>query len=808
MFSTASTYWLTNELVTRCARSTLPADFVQDYMNLTVSIQHLKTGYKTPIGITDSQYRHTPGVIDPKHKNLLIAVLDKETSGLEVNCDPAIEHLLFALPNVKTYTIDGIAFYTQLEQILIDEVKDILDLSTILDPNLSFSTHLDTKITSLTLAEEITKVLSNDHSWVDEVGTIAILPLEKIEAFKALFDKNTSVRCVKTASLYKGTSPFFSFDLQTIANLTTGGRFFLYSTKIKVWKDSQLMLVPFIGLAVFNDNKIFRYSNSIKTLTALQTLTTFQGAVQILHPEKYQELLKNFKPLVDQYSPTNSKIAKTWKNDTLSIVDSKDIKAEEDEKFKVFFINNILKRTPEASKYIAAEANCQAIEITNKELKAQLESITLTSNNNKERVSTAIADIQQLQEEIKMKLAEIESLNADVSRLTPQVLRSEAAALHLKANLLPLRENYNLAISKYWESKIDLSLLDAWRDMGYVVSKIILGKVGTIDKYTTAVQITNAFKSIPLEKLFISELVITTLKPSIIYKDAHRVPRDQAVQHAAGPFIIRITWNTGDASTSPEMSLRLLDDRSIRVITDNGYGEKAVAIHPHADRQGMGTYTKDIDIQKEYQRFTTTHFYTCLGELKPVLFKAMKDLNLSMAIYGLQSWLETADSADQWGAKVKDFPLASTIIIEHFSALLTTVIADIADLKTNYSEQRTYIKHLETETQAFIYLLEGQKVTTYSLTGTTVDDVLTLTPKTSSSLIFITANAMNEYMNSITQTHLDENFILLNTKKNIPEPIFSFSISLSTTEDYSPARKVTEEVIAELMDIFAAVERA
>ncbi|MFM7858810.1 MAG: hypothetical protein ACKO96_44525, partial [Flammeovirgaceae bacterium] len=91
------------------------------------------------------------------------------------------------------------------------------------------------------------------------------------------------------------------------------------------------------------------------------------------------------------------------KNAIFAITDATQLHSDSDEKFKPFFVQNTLARTPEASKYLALKAKSNEINKQAKALAEEIVTLEAVLHNERKNVSKAIQQIKELEQSIKEK---------------------------------------------------------------------------------------------------------------------------------------------------------------------------------------------------------------------------------------------------------------------------------------------------------------------------------------------------------------------------------------------------------------------
>ncbi len=779
----------------------------------------------------DSEAARQARIIEnlPQHAIAVIAT-ENLPAGAAVTANNTFLASTFLLPltNVKEHKIEDKTYLSQLDPEFIKYLGDILDLSDLLGKGLTVKAHLSAFDFKSGSNIDITSSVMKKHGcWVDNVGSIAILDDELIEKFKEKFSNVNQVKALKTASLYKGSAPYFGPDYQSIANLASGGRFFLYSTNIEIL-DKEIKTVPFIGLAVFGGEKLIKYKNSLSILSRLQGFSDALSAQAILFPEKYKEIVKLNSPPVAEYWPGLTKILgeKNTNNSKYNLLDTSTIKRDDDGKFKAFFINSVLSRTPEASRYLAMKAKHEAIEKQNKELKAKLVKLEKDIKLLRSQVLEDTETIRDLQGKITKSINQVHKDTETLIEATPQAERVTNAALELMTQLQPLEADYQSAITKYWEQEISLETLRNWEEEGFLIKEIALYDGYDNRALDTVEKIRARMSQGDTSKVFISKMTIYTTKPTVIYKDAHVVGREKAIQYAGGPYIITLGY-TGSTAT---MAIRLLDDRSIRATWNDGY-YRYFCIHPHTPKFYYDEPTFKTSPQSYWAESTKKSPTPCMGEFEPILAKGMKGLALAEIIYGLRGWLQTATSTDGYGTNVIKFPLASEIIISRYISPKPPEAKKLEEVQPVYSKQSTYVKKDGDKFLATIFLTEDTKVIAYEAEGTISDEELVLEKKKENILLFLNTAQRDIAMLSTKEELEKLKYTLFAEQKAVKEVTFKFPgimYALSTLrelstlseeesvtetipppesrEPYRPAsaRRITEQVINELQEIIEA----
>ena len=145
-------------------------------------------------------------------------------------------------------------------------------------------------------------------------------------------------------------------------------------------------------------------------------------------------------------------------------------------------------------------------------------------------------------------------------------------------------------------------------------------------------------------------LLMITTKPSCIRVDQIEKGLD-AVQIAGGPYDIRLTLGNND---TPMMALRLTGHNSIFGKTRCG-DEWRVKPHPHTD---ITIVRPDV---KSLTSFIKQWSNCCLGSTEGTIKQGMQQANPKIIIAAVLSWLNSANSEDEWGQHWGWFPYVSDV---------------------------------------------------------------------------------------------------------------------------------------------------
>lgn len=196
----------------------------------------------------------------------------------------------------------------------------------------------------------------------------------------------------------------------------------------------------------------------------------------------------------------------------------------------------------------------------------------------------------------------------------------------------------------------------------------------------------------------ISKICGYTTTPTIISARNLRQRESQTTQYVGGPYKFEIVVDAyGSANVT--MTLGLLNHKSIRgySVLDNIY-----YIHPHVGAlYDMGTSI--VGFMEAHKHPKTS----CLGELVVILYNAMSSCNLTAAMYGLLSWLQTADTSDQWGRNVEFFPTLESVDLTLFNKEPVSELSTV----TMWDTQYTFI--LESRMSVAVLLVANQCIRFY-----------------------------------------------------------------------------------------------
>lgn len=706
------------------------------------------------------------------------------------------------LPGIRIYQVDGKDYYTQLDPNAIKCLGDVLDLSEIIErKTISYKYHADVYGRGDTANTEIlTRLFKRYDMHIDEVGTVAILPESLAEKFKTKFG-DVSIQALKTASLFKGATPHFIPDKQTPAQLASGGRFFLYSTEIEALVNGEKTTVPYIGLAVFGDERYTKYKNPLCLLEVIAGFLGSDTTVATFFPEKAKEWAKGNAPSIAQWWPGMDKWVKDLNSKALVAVDATALPPVSNDMLKIFFSNTALARTPEASRYLAVKAKLENIQKQAKDLDAK---VNMLDQEIKELTGTVTADLDQI-EALKARIKKSKARNIvateELATAQPQNVRINAAVLEVLSQVKPLEADYAIAVSKYWDLPVDIETANNWANEGYVIRELVISdERGTA--YNTPEKIKERVQKNGTKGLFISHLRIITTKPTLIGADAHKVGYEKAVKYVGGPYNIVITYSGPGGGIS--MSLQLLDDRSFRGMwKQEGY--IWYSLHPHTAKGHV--YESEFNATK-WHHISTVSVNTCMGEFEPIAAKAMRDLNIHNIVYGLKGWLETADTNDSWASCYKHYPKATEVTVEKFGKLVPLANSkSIDEIAALFSKQTTLLKSNDEKLPvSFVTILEeGCKVIISSGDTTLVDETLTLVPgEAKRELLFINAAQRETAVKTLIEEYTKDAYVSYATAKNVSAPTLIFQSYGKTPTapvvdagPYNPVR-ATRQAVAEL----------
>lgn len=755
---------------------------------------------------------------DEKPGFLIVNAPVAETSKTSLNQTVKDSKCVTFLGNIKNYTANGVVYKTQLDPAFIDYLGDILDLNGIIPNVLGTDLHLEAFNFKAQSNLEVTKsVFSSHNAWTDTVGTLAIIPEEKAAAFSTKFATVDKIAGLKVSCLFKGTTPYFAPEKLSITQIASGGRFFLYSINLAV---DDKTTVPFIGLGIFGDNKFIKYKNSLCLLEQLQGFCNTQKTIEILFPEKYPEMMRMQGGSIGAMWPTLSEMLgkgdKGIDSKALSVKDMTKVLREDQSKLKIFFLNSTLQKTPEAAQFLAIKSKKDELEKNRNQLQAEVQANEAAIAESEKAIEKALEEILARHQKIKDKKAALIHSTETLVKIQPQALRMNSAVVELSTQVGLLEENYNNAIAKYWSAETDLNLLQGWEKEGFLVTRIVFKDRHTGLELANAQEVQNAIKQRSVKDIYISYIEITTTRPSIIYMNGHKHQGDlsKATAYAGGPYICKITNSHGGG---PSMDVELVDDRAFRAFYSSS-GYRSLVVHPHTARQNVCTdSTFNIDKAAAWAKSTKMPGHACMGEFAPIAQKGMVELNLSLILLGLKGWLQQANTDDQYGAEVKQFPLVKDVIIDSFGAPKATKEIKISEVKPLFSKQITFVKSAETEHAAAIFLVEGSKLLMYKASGTVAGDKITFTTiNDPTTLMFPGKTPQDTFYAAQKEELLKDGYVLYAEAKQVNAVNFEFPFVTSSkkvddkdkpilnatgSEPYRAYRRVTQEIIDELQAI-------
>lgn len=690
------------------------------------------------------------------------------------------------LASLKKYTIDGKEYLTQFATEFISHIGDVIDLEEIVGNNLTFNLHTEIANTDKYNAGPST-LLHSLSGWVDSVGSLAILNEEQANLFNAKYENSkVKIKCVKTKSLFKGNTPHFTFDTQPITNLSSGGRFFLYTTKLEVLTEEGIELVPFIGLATFAGAKLLKYKNSISLATALLKNTSVE-TTEYLNPERYSLKNKYKKHAFELAYPGISKFVpkENYKSVSPTIVAPDQIPNEANEKFRGFFVSQAVARRAEGIEFFKLVNKKKQLEVNREaaeeEFRTDSDAIRLEENN----MASYATEIARLTRMVENLQASIEQMNKRLPIRQAKIDEVKNLISTLDTSLAPLREQYAALVKKEFESENPIDTIAAWKKAGFHISELKLRNFSNETGASNAEEIRDIFLRGEIDQWYISKLTICTSKPTIIYKDAHKIERARAERYVAGPWKLYLTFDR----SSVYLYAKPLDDRSVRAVYDAGYGELRCRVHPHFGEARIASTILQANPRVAWSTFNQFDYRACLGELEPILAKAMRGADLKSIMYGLQAYLETADSHDTWGSTIQYFPKLSDVDLSSWNDEVVSV-----DVERIAFDETIFVKKEKEKYNFAIFLKAGNKVDMILTTNVVENGSFVLTVKDRESLYFESKTLADTFLQESEENLKKDAYVLLASNVDVESCTLNFPISM--IESSFPEASVNANPIA------------
>lgn len=683
---------------------------------------------------------------------------------------------LVPLANVKKYIVNEVTYYTQLDLELINAMGDILDLSDII-PN-ELGTNLHQKF-----------AMEQEHgrhtAWIDTSGTCAILDTSLAILFKEKFNASAkeTVNCFKTARLFQGAFPSVDLDKQALANLTTGGRLFLYRMNLKIHDGTT---VPFIGIAIFSEAaKIFKYNNSKNVLKYLTGFT--KGRTRsMLSPENFRHDSLGAGQYYEDAAKLLDKANKSLKWDT---IDTRDIQSSCLPQLKIFAATTELAHRPTTKAYLDLKRKREMLKTDQQRLQYEIDKLEGDIERSNEAITAYKERINSTQQRLEEAIGQVEANTATRTKNLSDIAPLSKILATVDTQVSQLAVNYKESIKKEWPSITGLPFFNEWRKMGMLIKELTIAHKTSGAIITDEATIAQIFAEGQQQAYKIAKLVIWTTAPTRIIADGQESGGTKK-EYAAGPYIITIQDGT--------MGLRLLDDRSVRATWSDG-SYRIFKIHPHTSQLNKNESDFKKDPIKVWKEITEYNVNVCVGDLGPALLKGSSELDLRLIMWGVKGWLENAVTADSWGRSVTYFPLAEKVKFEQFGVGTREINGE-----TLYDNQIVQVN--SEKKQAFIYLTCSHKLTTITCECETTETEWRLTVKADETISYISEAEQSAALEKVLLEMEAAGFKQVLKEKDAKEAKLLIPVPPPVPE--SPQKKLTEAKIAELRAYIASLPGA
>lgn len=638
--------------------------------------------------------------------------------------------------------INGELLFTWLSDETIAQFGDIVDLSSVLPSELTASESMfiieqwrsQAHIASL-------KDLMFQPVWIDQHGLISILS-QSVYAEFFLQTYSESIRALKITNLARPSIAEIELNTYSPKEIVSSNSFFLLKSKLKIYVTSEsvdFIEVPILGLGTFaKATTLFNYKGGLDLLRSLICMSTKDIGI-LLEPEKYSHssLLGTWP---SQFRPPM--LAEITKAEKTTIPTRVFEQASVLENFKTLTSDSTISKLLNAKSTIALGI---------KNLKAEISSKTRNIVYLKE-------DIAYNQNRLKQYLQNIEDINSQIIALQnriftddAQIKSNEAIVVQLLTDLENSQTTLQQAIQNAQLSFTGRKFSpEIWNNLGYIITDIKFYNEST----------SKCIESIALENLIndntvISSISIQTTAPTVIIPSDD--PDDKRV---GGPYMIKIELR----GTEPVMDVRLLDDYAHRGIADGYYYP-----HPHVSSHQI------LNNWEGWRYSTETWSRACLGEFLPIAFKAFKDCNLNMLLYGLKTWIECANVNDQWGRNVKHMPKLNTVplsLIQHKELDLT---------KPYYNQEFVFYNYASNNSVTI--LTTANTVLKIEWVTCLNESTIALTVPVKSKKVFLNIDAAEAHKAKLVSNLTDLGYVLVLTNSAVQEITTIIALQKSLEEN-------------------------
>ena len=465
---------------------------------------------------------------------------------------------------------------------------------------------------------------------------------ELLDEYEKLNTKNAKYKCLKYRYLMKAglTQAQPESTVQTLKQLMSGSRFFLYKTTLNVmnWVTSEFEEVSFIGIATFNSlGQVARYRTFSNTIKNLQTAILENKMDMILDPETYvRQMAERFKG----YTTYWNGLAKYFGNTDLpayvdrNIEDSLCTKEQLSGLALVTTINNS-----------TVAKNMQRAEQMYKNKDADYRIILADIDSCRNAISYSHDLIRRFENEIAALQGRIGSSRRDISQNEQRIITRTKDQADVEKVVEPLKQRFNETEAEFKafaaqllssENKELANVIEQFKKLDVAIADIrymVDGREHSIKKkpelaYSSSAKLTR--------------VCFYTLKPNIIYLNRREMGND-APQAVGGPYYVEIIGGGGSA----QMNLNLYRRDAIFGLDDS-------TVWPHPHTPGYGFDRRNME---SFFEALTTPQSCCLGEGLPMFVAGFKSNDPRSIVYSALAYLSSANSInDVWGQRHKLFP--------------------------------------------------------------------------------------------------------------------------------------------------------
>ena len=508
---------------------------------------------------------------------------------------------------------------------------------------------------------------SHHSTHIDEHGGISLLgdASTTLDSFLAAAG-DTKTTCIRLKNMYRGGGNLPEVELleQTAKQIANNGRLFLYRSKIVVIDKTNRTpyLADCIQLGMFTSlDKVKKYSRIRQFLLKLVQQAKKQTLTQLLKPELWAAELRNRAKKFTRHSDSLLRLA-TDPEAFYSLQLRQPKPTLDDAGCSQMGNSASLRSTNEYLTYQREQKQLEKqqrrqVSIENKYSAITAETTTLAKcirrdNRSYETTLQGIADLQTGLETIASRIRRnkdnLERIKIKNAEELDSINTVRASVYKLTEDVATSFKTYQSAAKKHLKAPASMPWFAPLADMGVKVISI---------KYSNGIHSSDIMSdpSVLCAKGYtLSEVVFVTTEPHIICVDRHE-KGDECEKIVGGPYQMKI-----------RVGGRLGVEGYVRLAAEDGvFGYPAdtgssytveLFVHPHAEPQ-----TVIREASKMAETLTGRWFDACLGEAGIAAIHSFKNNDPRGVIYSCLTWLNCANSADDWGRNWVMFPPPSMV---------------------------------------------------------------------------------------------------------------------------------------------------